>query len=80
MTKISKLVKSRRKALGLRQIDLSNKLGFTTMQFISNIERGLASLPPKHFIRASKLLKIDPDKLKRAAVQDFKLELERQVK
>jgi transcriptional regulator with XRE-family HTH domain len=47
---LGSLLKSARKAKNLSQGDVAKKLGYTTSQFISNIERNLAN-PPLGIIR-----------------------------
>ena len=56
---IGKYVKVRRAELGLSQNDLARSLGYNTSQYISNIERGLASIPFGKIQEMSKLLKVD---------------------
>ncbi len=50
------MLKVLREKAGLTQGQLSRKMGYTSPQFISNIERGLANLPPAKFKAASKVL------------------------
>lgn len=52
------MLRSYRKKAGLTQTELAYKLGYTSPQFISNIERQLAGLPPAKFTKVSALLKI----------------------
>ena len=56
---ISKFIKVRRTELGLNQSDLAHSLGYNTSQYISNIERGLASIPFAKILEMSMLLKVD---------------------
>jgi transcriptional regulator with XRE-family HTH domain len=49
-------LKEAREAKGLTQADLSEALGFTTPQFISNAERGICQIPPKHYKKLAKLV------------------------
>lgn len=56
---IGKFIKVRRTELGLSQNDLARSLGYNTSQYISNIERGLASIPFAKIQEMSSLLKVD---------------------
>lgn len=56
---IGKFIKVRRAELGLSQNDLARSLGYNTSQYISNIERGLASIPFAKILEMSDLLKVD---------------------
>ncbi len=58
MTALASLLKKHRERKGLTQREVSEVLGFETPQFISNLERGTAILPPKHVRKVSKLLDI----------------------
>lgn len=44
-------------------------------QFFWNIEKGLAGLPPKHILMTSKILKITPEILINALVEDYRQSL-----
>jgi transcriptional regulator with XRE-family HTH domain len=56
---IGKFIKVRRTELGLSQNDLARSLGYNTSQYISNIERGLASIPFAKIQEMAGLLKVD---------------------
>ncbi|MFQ5768570.1 MAG: helix-turn-helix domain-containing protein, partial [Acidobacteriota bacterium] len=56
---IGKFIKVRRNELGLSQNDLARTLGYNTSQYISNIERGLASIPFAKIQDMAVLLKVD---------------------
>lgn len=71
MTELGKYIKEARKERGLLQTDLSNKLGWATAQYISNIERGTCSFPLKKLKLLSKILKCDIDHLVALVIQDF---------
>ena len=53
------MLKVLRKKAGITQAELGEKLGYTSPQFISNIERGLANLPQAKFRAAAKILRVD---------------------
>lgn len=56
MQKETVSLKDARVAKGLTQADLSKALGFSTPQFISNAERGLCQIPPRHYKKLAKLV------------------------
>ncbi len=58
-----KFIKHARKRVGLTQSELSKKLGFGNPQFVSNIERGLAWLPPKSLKKFIRITKADADQI-----------------
>ena len=45
--KLGPFLKKARSKMGLSQRDVADKLGYTSPQFISNVERGLCSPPLK---------------------------------
>lgn len=74
---IGRLLKESRIKKGWSQSDLSALIGMKTGQgqHISNIERGLANLPPKHGAVVCETLDIDPDIMMDAMVEDFRSSL-----
>ncbi len=75
---IAKLIKNARLTHSKRysQTELSTQLGYKNGQFISNIERGLCSVPVKSLLLLSKTLSIEPEKLKEALLADMEKTLE----
>jgi len=71
---IGSLVKEYRIKKGWSQSDLSVLAGMRDRQgqHISNIERGLANLPPKRGYAVCKVLEVDPMLMIDAMVADFK--------
>ena len=57
------IVRTARKAAGLSQMTLALELGLTSGQFISNIERGTAPVPPRYVTQLSERLGIDREQL-----------------
>lgn len=74
---ISKLVKSKRQLVpgGLSQNDLSVMLGYKNGQFISNVERGLCSIPYKNLKKLSEILNVPKEDLKAAILKDVEVAL-----
>lgn len=79
MQTVNEIVKTTRIQRGISQADLAKKLGLSSAQSVSNLERNLVKLPPKHYKRAAKALKIPVEKLVNAATNDFKAKLMNQV-
>lgn len=80
-TEVAYLVReSRTKNTNLSQNDLAKKLHYKNGQLISNIERGLCSVPKKRIKALSKELKIPVTKLTEAMVADYQATLENHAK
>ena len=65
------LIKKRRNKANITQAEISSKFGFTSSQYMSNVERGISVLCPKYFNDLAKILKINADQLYEAAVKDY---------
>jgi transcriptional regulator with XRE-family HTH domain len=59
--KLGTYLKDVREDANLTQADVSHKLGYTSPQFISNIERGISVVPLKTLARMVNLYKINPE-------------------
>lgn len=57
------------------QTDISMKLGWKNGQFISNIERGLCSLPSKYLMKYCHTLEIPVENVIEAMVEDYRAQL-----
>ena len=64
----------------LSQADVSALLGFRTGQFISNIERGLCSIPADRILKLSQILNISIAEIVYAKTQDYKFSLMQTIK
>lgn len=69
---IAKLIRNKRVSHPQKysQSELSNLLGYKNGQFISNVERGLCSIPLKMLNKVSDVLNIHPHEIKEAILQD----------
>lgn len=69
---IAKLIKLKRMSQdnGYSQLELSKLLGYKNGQFISNVERGLCSVPLKMLSKISQVLNISREELKKAILKD----------
>jgi len=79
---IARLVRDRRLAHSKKysQSELSTVLGYKNGQFISNVERGLCSIPLKMLGKLSEILEIAPLELKQVLLRDFEETLENYLK
>jgi transcriptional regulator with XRE-family HTH domain len=59
--KLGTYLKDVREDANLTQADVSHKLGYTSPQFISNIERGISVVPLKTLARMVNLYKVNPE-------------------
>ena len=60
-TALGKIFKTLRKNAGLTQREVSSKMGYTTIQFVSNWERGLSAPPIKDLPKLAKLYHTSPE-------------------
>lgn len=75
--KLSKLIRQKRKKKKMSQRDLALALGYPNAQIVSNIERGICSLPIKRFKQTSEILSVDLKKIKSCYLKDVKMDLDR---
>ncbi len=59
--KLGDFLRETREGVSLTQADVSQKLGYTSPQFISNIERGISVIPLKTLAKMVGLYRINPD-------------------
>ena len=76
---IAQAVKSNRVKVDISQEELSHRLGYKNGQFVSNVERGLCSIPNKKLVAISDVLKVEPEVLIEAIVSDKYSELRWEV-
>ncbi len=79
---VAKLIKDKRLSHPERysQTQLSKTLGYKNGQFISNLERGLCSIPLKGMVNFVKVLNISEGELKEAILKDYELTLDYYLK
>jgi hypothetical protein len=75
---VARLIKEKRLAhpKKLSQTQLSKMLGYKNGQFISNVERGLCSIPLRGMKNAIDILEISPLEIKEAMLKDYQETLE----
>ncbi len=62
---------ARLKFPNMSQEVLSAEVGYQNAQFISNVERGLCTVPAKRIAKLCEVLKIEPHEVVNAIVQDY---------
>lgn len=69
---IANLIKTKRinHPKSYSQVQLSELLGYKNGQFISNVERGLCSVPLNMIKKVSEILEIPPHELKESLLKD----------
>lgn len=65
----AKVIRDNRKRVGLTQAEVASKVKVHT-QLISNTERGIASFPVSRVQKLGDALKMKPDKLLEAMIED----------
>lgn len=68
-------LKEKRETSNLTQSEVALKLGYTTPQFISNIERGISNVPLKALKTLIELYKVQPDEVIEILLQQKKRQL-----
>lgn len=60
---LARYLKQKRLAAGLSQVEVAQKLGYTTSQFVSNWERGVAPPPVRTLRKLAQLYKVPANDL-----------------
>lgn len=68
---MARLLKNKREKLGMSQSEVAEKVGVTSGQFISNIERALCSVPIRKIYDVCKTLDIPKEQIKYAYIEDM---------
>ena len=75
---LADFLKNKRESIGLTQSDVARKLGYSSPQFVSNWERGLAN-PPVFVLRdLTKMYKVNANQMFDLLVEDVKTDLHRE--
>lgn len=72
--------KSLRERVGLTQRDVSDALGYSTPQFISNVERGRCRFPVQKLAKIRKLYRLSVEQVVDLFVSEEKLEISKALK
>lgn len=76
-TAIGKVIKEGRESKKVSQSKLSTELGYRNGQFISNVERGICSIPLDKISKVASVLDLDSDAIKEALLQDYELKVDK---
>ena len=77
-TQLASFLKKKRVEAGLTQSEVASQLGYSSPQFISNWERGLAN-PPVFILRnLTKLYKVPADEMFNKLLQEVERDLHRE--
>lgn len=80
MTETAKVLKAAREVAGLSQRDVTDKLGFTSPQYLSNAERSLTLLSPSLFKSVAKILNVPAEVFIRAHLLDIESQIRKKVR
>jgi transcriptional regulator with XRE-family HTH domain len=76
---IAALSRTYRNRTPYSQGDVARQMGYRNDQFMSNVERGLCNLPPKHIPKFCRILNVPTSVVVDAMVADFRATLEAEV-
>lgn len=79
-TNLGNFVRQKRKEKGLSQAELAKSLGYKNGQFVSNMERGLNSLPYENLPLLASSLDTTVLALKTVILQDCSVEIDNKTK
>lgn len=54
-------------------------MGYSTPQFVSNMERGISSVPPRHTKKLAKVLGVEAELLGEAIIQEVVKKLKKEM-
>ena len=73
------LIRNRREKIGMTQIELSEKLGLTSSQFVSLFERGKSKVPLSSLKLICEAIGLNKKKAKGVLVYDYMCKLNREL-
>lgn len=80
---LATFLKNKRQLSGMSQKDVSNRLGYSTAQFISNWERGVSSPPMNILKKLAEIYQVSLeefyDVLLQATIEEAKVDLHKKV-
>jgi len=80
MRNLGELLRKKREAAGLTQMDVAEKAGLSSPQFISNIERGACGAPLKLLDLMIRLYRMEPGVIVKLLLENSKENLRRHLK
>ncbi len=79
MKTMGQFIQAKRKSIKMTQRHLAKCVGWKTAQFVSNIERDVATLPPEKFAKMARVLGMDAKVLIKYHVADYERQLTEMV-
>jgi len=79
MKKLNQYLKTMRESNNITQRQLSTELGFSSAQFVSNVERNRCSPSLAHLKKWAKFIKADPIKCVNMLLDDYKKNLAKET-
>lgn len=76
---IATLIKDSRTKKNISQDQLATRLGLTSPQYISNVEREICGMSPECLANASKILGVKKEHLRDAALADYAARLNKKM-
>lgn len=77
---LGQLIREYRLKAGMTQLELSQKLGYDSMQFVSLFERGLSKVPLKVVGKLIVILNLPEAKIKKHLIEQAENEIKSQIK
>lgn len=77
--RFGEFLKQKRIEAGISQAKISDALGFTTPQYISNIERGKTRLSPMHWRKVARMVGSSVTEFKTAYMKDVERQLSAEI-
>lgn len=77
MKKLAEALKQAREKAELSQGEVAKALGYSSPQFVSNMERGLCSIPPRKAAAFCKLTGMKPAKLRELMIETMTRQLDK---
>lgn len=77
---ISEVIRDSRNEAGMTQLELAKCIGYDCGQFVSNLERGMCSLPLNRVKVTCQTLGIKPANITNALLMDYQIRLKEAVR
>jgi transcriptional regulator with XRE-family HTH domain len=79
-TKLGALVRAAREKRNMTQLELSQRLGYGSMQFVSLFERGLSKIPPATLGKLIVLLQLNEKQIVSMLLEEHEAQLMAEIK
>lgn len=77
---IGEIIRKRREEVGMTQLELSDRLGYQSPQFVSLFERGLSKVPIETLGELSTILNISEKTFTTILLKNYEKELKRRMR